>query len=190
MTEAESPGAVSAEPILRTVDLVKDYELEGGSVHALRGANISISEGEFVAVMGPSGSGKSTLLNILGCLDRPTSGAYLLGGHDVRVVLPRQLAEPRTDLVPRRTGAQAQHVIGRPLACGPNGAHAWRLSLQVEPADIALVELDQLRQHQQEADGDHQDRQHDHDDLRRRGVRLFLQVVCDLHQQRVQVTCS
>jgi putative ABC transport system ATP-binding protein len=65
------------------VDLAKDYELEGGSVHALRGANISISEGEFVAVMGPSGSGKSTLLNILGCLDRPTSGAYLLGGQDV-----------------------------------------------------------------------------------------------------------
>jgi putative ABC transport system ATP-binding protein len=69
--------------ILEIRGLKKDYHLEGGVVHALGGVDIAIRAGEFVAIMGPSGSGKSTLLNILGCLDRPTSGKYLLGGDDV-----------------------------------------------------------------------------------------------------------
>ncbi len=83
-------------PILELVDLKKNYELVGEVVHALRGVTISIRQGEFVAVMGPSGSGKSTLLNIIGCLDRPTSGAYFLGGEDVSRLGDNDLSDIRS----------------------------------------------------------------------------------------------
>ena len=64
-------------------DVTKTYTLDAGPVHALRGVSVTIDRGEFVAIIGPSGSGKSTMMNILGCLDRPSSGRYLLEGHDV-----------------------------------------------------------------------------------------------------------
>jgi putative ABC transport system ATP-binding protein len=72
-----------AEPLIVTRGLTKIYEMESQAVTALRGVSVDISAGEFVAVMGPSGSGKSTFMNLLGCLDAPTDGEYVLAGEKV-----------------------------------------------------------------------------------------------------------
>lgn len=76
-------------------DLTKVYVMGEVEVHALRGLSIKIRQGEVVSIMGPSGSGKSTLMNILGCLDRPTSGEYYLDGESVATLTDDQLAEVR-----------------------------------------------------------------------------------------------
>lgn len=81
--------------LLRVEDLTKVYHLGEVEVHALRGVTLAIDQGEFIAVMGASGSGKSTFMNIVGCLDRPTSGRYLLEGKDVSTVNPDERAEIR-----------------------------------------------------------------------------------------------
>ena len=85
----------SESPLIQVEGLEKVYRLGSVDVPALRGVDISIRQGEMVAIMGPSGSGKSTLMNILGCLDRPTSGRYLLGGADVGAMNDNELAEIR-----------------------------------------------------------------------------------------------
>lgn len=77
------------------IDLKKDYVLKGETVRALRGVTFSVPEGDYVAIMGPSGSGKSTLLNLIGCLDRPTSGIYRLGEDDVAKMNDDQLSTIR-----------------------------------------------------------------------------------------------
>ena len=81
--------------IIRTANLVKDYSLGKVKVRALNGVDLTIGEGEFVAIMGPSGSGKSTLMHIIGCLDTPTSGEYHLDGVLVSEMEKNQLAMVR-----------------------------------------------------------------------------------------------
>ena len=82
--------------VIQIVGMTKTYVLSDIEVHALRGVNLTIERGEFVAVMGASGSGKSTLMNMLGCLDRPTSGRYILEGEDVAQLNESELATIRS----------------------------------------------------------------------------------------------
>jgi putative ABC transport system ATP-binding protein len=83
---------MTTDVIIETVELSKVYGIGDAQVRALDGVSLTIREGEFVAIMGPSGSGKSTLMNIIGCLDRPTSGQYFLAGEDVSDLNKTQLA--------------------------------------------------------------------------------------------------
>ncbi|MDD3376212.1 MAG: ABC transporter ATP-binding protein, partial [Candidatus Riflebacteria bacterium] len=78
--------------LLQVKDLTKTYYMDGVSVKALRGVNLNFYKGQFTSIMGASGSGKSTLMNILGCLDKPTSGHYLIEGEDVSTFSKNQLA--------------------------------------------------------------------------------------------------
>ncbi len=82
------------EPVIRLESVTKTYRI-GIGVTALDNVELSVPEGQYVAIMGSSGSGKSTLLNLLGCLDRPTSGKYYLGGHDVSTFSDNRLSETR-----------------------------------------------------------------------------------------------
>jgi putative ABC transport system ATP-binding protein len=102
------------KPIIQTVDITKVYGMGDIQVHALDGVSLTINEGEFVAIMGPSGSGKSTLMNIIGCLDRPTSGDYILADENVSELDKAQLAHIRN----RRIGFifQAYNLLPRTSA--------------------------------------------------------------------------
>ena len=83
------------EYAFRVEDLHRTYYMKGETVHALRGVSFDVRRGEYIAIMGPSGSGKSTLLKVLGCLDRPTQGKYLLAGQDVAKINDKQLSRIR-----------------------------------------------------------------------------------------------
>jgi len=83
----------------RLIDLTKHYYLGDVVVKALNGVSLDIPEGDFLAIMGSSGSGKSTMLNLMGALDRPTSGTYLLAGEDVSSMVDRQLSQIRNELI-------------------------------------------------------------------------------------------
>jgi len=91
---ATSEAQIS-EPLIQVVDLSKDYQLGDNVVHALAGLSLDIAAADFVAVMGPSGSGKSTFMNMIGCLDRPSSGSYWLAGEDVARMNSDELAAVR-----------------------------------------------------------------------------------------------
>ncbi|OTA40464.1 MAG: macrolide ABC transporter ATP-binding protein, partial [Symbiobacterium thermophilum] len=83
------------KPVIKLVDITKVYKMGSSEVHALRGVSLEIYPGELVAIMGPSGSGKSTLMNIIGCLDRPTSGTYELDGRLITARNESELAQVR-----------------------------------------------------------------------------------------------
>lgn len=86
---------VMGQPIIQIKNIKRDFALGSETVYVLKGIDLTINKGEYVALMGPSGSGKSTLMNLLGCLDTPTSGSYILNGKDVSKMTDNELAEIR-----------------------------------------------------------------------------------------------
>ncbi|MBI4674409.1 MAG: ATP-binding cassette domain-containing protein, partial [Chloroflexi bacterium] len=86
-------------PIVETRDLVKTYKMGATIVHALDGLDLQVQRGEFMAIMGRSGSGKSTLLNMLGCLDRPTSGQVIIDGIEITKLKKSQLPKIRREKI-------------------------------------------------------------------------------------------
>lgn len=128
-------------------DVVKTYDMGAEQVHALRGVSLDIDRNEYVAVMGPSGSGKSTLMNIIGCLDVPTSGTYLLDGETVAEKSETELADIRNrrvgfvfqtfNLIPR---ANILHNVELPLIYG-GVPRAKRLAMAEEALErVGLAE--------------------------------------------------
>jgi putative ABC transport system ATP-binding protein len=131
-------------PLIETTDLWKTYTMGTEDVHALRGVSVQIDRGEYVAIMGPSGSGKSTLMNLIGCLDTPSKGTYLLNGKRVSDMNDNELARIRNqeigfvfqtfNLLPR---ASALHNVELPLVyAGVSGAD------RQERAKAALEKVD------------------------------------------------
>ncbi len=137
--------------IIETQDLWKTYVMGSEEIHALRGVSISIEKGEYVAIMGPSGSGKSTLMNLIGCLDTPSRGSYLLNGKQVSQMNDNELAHIRNqeigfvfqtfNLLPR---ASALHNVELPLIYA--GIPAKERQERAKDA-LRKVELDQRMSH-------------------------------------------
>ncbi len=135
------------ETVIKLTDIVRNFPLGNEVVKVLRGISLEIEKGEYVALMGPSGSGKSTLMNLLGCLDTPTSGTYILNGHDVSSMTDNELAEIRNreigfvfqtfNLLPRST---ALENVALPLIyAGQGKAHRNERATKVL-ADVGLAD--------------------------------------------------
>lgn len=99
MAEGGSSLSLQNGPVIKLDDISKTYRMGDVQVNALRGVTYSINKGEMLAIMGPSGSGKSTMMNILGCLDKPSAGTYLLDGIDVTKLSDGSLAEVRNQKI-------------------------------------------------------------------------------------------
>jgi putative ABC transport system ATP-binding protein len=137
--------------LIETQDLWKTYVMGSEEIHALRGVSIQIPRGEYVAIMGPSGSGKSTLMNLIGCLDTPSKGSYLLNNKQVSQMNDDELARIRNEeigfvfqtfnLLPRAT---ALHNVELPLVYA--GVNAKERSERAKAA-LSKVELDQRMSH-------------------------------------------
>ncbi len=144
MDEAARPGSQQG-PLIEVAGLTKIYRVGVETIHALRGLDLAIGRNEFVAIMGSSGSGKSTLMNMLGCLDRPTAGSYMLNGRDVSSMGARELAQVRNEeigfvfqsfeLLPRQT---ALENVELPLIYAQGG---WRGRRQRALAALERVGL-------------------------------------------------
>ena len=142
-------ASVAGATVIEVHDLVKTYAMGENQVRALRGVSLTIAQGEFVAVRGPSGSGKSTFMNIAGCLDRPTSGRYVLDGVDVSTLTRDQLALIRNErigfvfqgfnLLPRTTALENVEVplVYRHLGRAERDRRAVDALVQVGLADRA-----------------------------------------------------
>ncbi len=138
-------------PLIETRDLWKTYVMGDEEIHALRGVSITIERGEYVAIMGPSGSGKSTLMNLVGCLDTPSKGTYLLNGKMVSEMNDNELARIRNEeigfvfqtfnLLPR---ASALHNVELPLVYAGMSKSA---RLEQAKAAIEKVELTHRMSH-------------------------------------------
>ena len=150
-TESYRQDLVSTGVVIRTTELTKTYQMGAEEVHALRGVNVEIKKGEYVAIMGPSGSGKSTLMNLIGCLDSPTAGQYWLAGRLVSELDDDELAYIRNkeigfvfqtfNLLPRAT---ALHNVELPLIY--NGTPAEQRLEKAKQA-LARVELTDRMHH-------------------------------------------
>jgi putative ABC transport system ATP-binding protein len=131
--------------LIETHDLWKTYTMGDEEIHALRGVSIQIEKGEYVAIMGPSGSGKSTLMNLIGCLDTPSKGTYLLNGKEVSTMNDNELARIRNEeigfvfqtfnLLPRAT---ALHNVELPLVYAgvPSKERLERAKLSLEKVEL------------------------------------------------------